>query len=96
MFCKYCGKPVKEGSRYCGYCGKEVGSGAANSPAQRETKTRYEKEAPTFGTYNVQTKRKWSKRMKKPVQKARLNIGHIGVLLASILFSVSLFLPNTG
>ena len=34
--------------------------------------------------------------MKKPVQKARLNIGHIGVLLANILFSISLFLPNTG
>lgn len=96
MFCKYCGKQVEEGSRFCGYCGKEVGSGVTKNPEQRGTKTKYEKEALTFGTSNVQTNRKWSKRMKKPVQKARLNIGHIGVLLANILFSISLFLPNTG
>lgn len=50
MFCKYCGKTLKDGSKFCKYCGSQLekkekteATGHHNNPAIQEQKTRSKK-----------------------------------------------------
>lgn len=95
MFCKNCGKQVEDGVKFCPNCGsamsvpEEVGKSASEHTAKAgEEKKGYEQ---------VLTKENAEKALQQAKElKKRYNIGHLGVLVASVLALVAAFMPNSG
>lgn len=81
MFCKYCGKTLKDGSKFCKYCGKEIGKNAMAEP--KKTVPVQPVASPVQPPVQPSTPLMQTKPEEKP--KKRLRTGAIiGIILGSV------------
>lgn len=82
MFCKYCGKTLKDGSKFCKYCGKQLGKNAKAEPKQMGSPVQ-PVASPVQPPVQPSPPLKQTKPEEKP--KKRLRTGAIiGIILGSV------------
>lgn len=97
MFCKYCGKQIKDGTKFCPSCGNAVGSPAPKmgAPVRREAAGKETAAPKPRPEERIKPEKKPKRIYKGEEPGKRYNIGHFGILAACAILIVALLIPNT-
>lgn len=94
MYCKNCGNQVGDGMKFCPECGAEMASQALEEPAGKEAGGK--EGALEKGEIVTIEDMEQAEASPPETRRKKYNIGHFGVLIASLLTLVAAFIPNRG